>query len=306
MLTSEAFLRKRAPSTTTSQNSQLSHEPLHCAWLSVDRVGLVAGQCRQPQLLPSQKIAFHSSFPYDQALKSFHAFFHDSSLSFREVVRISCLGMSVIFSTVYSQESPAVTAAHWKGEFSPFNHLLNIQTQVFRRKSDAISIQQNSSKHPLGPMSSPAMRFLKLDFIVARIPTFGVGLESNQKVIGCSHNNCAVTAAGKTCLLVCFEFQGAHLGRITFVFSPLAAFTAPSDHRKNNHHGESFQFSPSLISLYLAAKAHGIFSNRALLYSSGGWPRGITRTILVLGALGPPDEQLIRIPMAFSHTLCFC
>lgn len=96
----------------------------------------------------------------------------------------------------------------------------------------------------------------------ASIPSYGVGLKSNQKVAGCSHNLCASLASVGTSHLAGWHcgLQDPLLGETIYIPSPAPLqwpWKAPLSTMKVSQVERSSQFSSSLISL---------FCNQSMLY----------------------------------------
>lgn len=115
-----------------------------------------------------------------------------------------------------------------------------------------------------------------------------MGFKFNQSLVGYLYNGCA-TIVSLGCNLpkkvaIAIHRLHSHL-RLPLPFWLLADSIAHYKTMKANQQGESFWLSSSLISLHLAVKMCGVFSNRVSSTSSGGQSRGGTSVCVVLAPL---------------------
>ena len=113
---------------------------------------------------------------------------------------------------------------------------------------------------------------------------------------------CSFVALGIYChACYCCVSWSSYLGKTV----DLGACIAPSGATKASQQGRNFKINSSLISLDHESKMCGIFKNRVLLSSSGGQPRGMERTCIVLWSSGTSltSNSLVSIP---PLALLFC
>lgn len=149
------------------------------------------------------------------------------------------------------------------------------------------------------------------------VPSCGLGLKSNEKVIRFPYNLCTTIAPVGTSFLVgqYYSMQDPALRNTTDGFSPPTFYVATSWTMKANRQRGSFQVSSSLFSLCLILKCVCVFSNRVLSSSYDGQPRAMVTVCVVLskGPLRPWPVTHSHVSHAWNrdvhlitHDIIFC